>query len=91
MTIEWTSSALENLKAIHFETAALSVSAATAVLSRMLDKIEGLAVSPRSGREGRITGTRELPIAETPLVVPYRISGDVIQILAVLQGAAVSD
>jgi plasmid stabilization system protein ParE len=91
MTIEWTSTALENLKAIHSETAALSVSAATAILTAVLGEIDGLAVSPRKGREGRVMGTRELPMAEMPLVVAYRISGEVIQILAVLQGAAVND
>jgi toxin ParE1/3/4 len=91
MTIEWTSTALDNLRSIHSETAALSVSAATAVLKKMLDETDGLAFSPRSGREGRVEGTRELPIAGTPLVLAYRISGEVIQILAVLQGAAVNN
>ena len=36
-----------------------------------------------NSRIGRVEGTRELVIPKTPFIVPYRIHGDVIDILAV--------
>lgn len=41
---------------------------------------------PASGRPGRLTETRELVVPRTPFVIPYRVSGDVIEILGVLHG-----
>jgi toxin ParE1/3/4 len=87
MKIEWASSALENLKVIHSEVEMINAGAAVTVLNQVLDEVDGLASSPFSGREGRIQGTRELPLVSTPIVVPYRVLGDAVQILAVLQGA----
>ena len=39
------------------------------------------------GRPGRVPGTRELVIAQTPYVVPYLVQGAAIQILRVYHGA----
>ena len=39
------------------------------------------------GRIGRVYGTRELVVTGTPFILPYRISGQHIQILAVFHGA----
>ncbi len=39
------------------------------------------------GRLGRVSGTRELVIPETPFILPYRIQDNRIEILAVLHGA----
>jgi toxin ParE1/3/4 len=39
------------------------------------------------GRLGRVPGTRELVIPETPFILPYRIQRDSIEILAVIHGA----
>jgi plasmid stabilization system protein ParE len=89
MTIEWTSSALENLRDIHSDTAAFSSPAAEAILGKVLDEIDRLSSVPLIGREGRVEDTREFPLLDMPLVVSYRISDKAIQILAILQGAAV--
>ena len=51
------------------------------------DAAEALATHPHLGRAGRIAGTRELVVAQTPFVVPYRVVGDDVQILAVFHGA----
>jgi len=39
------------------------------------------------GRPGRTVGTRELIIARTPYVVPYRVRGSVVHVLRVYHGA----
>jgi toxin ParE1/3/4 len=39
---------------------------------------------PRSGRPGRVVGTRELVITRAPYIVAYRIIGDTVGILRVL-------
>jgi toxin ParE1/3/4 len=42
---------------------------------------------PEIGREGRVPGTRELVIANTPYIAAYEIVGGEITILRVLHGA----
>ena len=67
MTIEWTPSALENLRDIHSDTAAISSPAAEAILGKVLDEIDRLSSTPLIGREGRVEDTRELPLLDMPL------------------------
>ena len=49
--------------------------------------MELLADQPGLGRAGRVSGTRELVVARTPYVVPYRVKGEVIEALRVYHGA----
>jgi toxin ParE1/3/4 len=42
---------------------------------------------PALGRPGRIIGTRELVVPDTPYIIPYRIKEDEIQILRVFHGS----
>ena len=60
--------------------------AAKLVVDRIRAAVSGLALHPELGRPGRIRGTRELVVPRTPFVVPYRIAGDRIDILAVIHG-----
>ena len=46
-----------------------------------------LAASPAVGRPGRVPGKRELVIPRTPYIVPYRIKGEVVQIITILHSA----
>ncbi len=39
------------------------------------------------GRLGRIPGTRELVVAETAFIVPYRVRDATVEILAVFHGS----
>ncbi len=48
---------------------------------------DGLAQHPHIGREGRVTGTRELVIARTPFLAVYRIASGQIQILNLLHAS----
>lgn len=60
--------------------------AAEGTARHIRDAIEGLRQFPERGRPGRVHGTRELVVPRTPFVVPYRIAGQEIQVLAVLHG-----
>ena len=46
-----------------------------------------LAIYPEVGRPGRVRGTRELVVTETPCIAAYRFAGDVLAILRLLHGA----
>jgi addiction module RelE/StbE family toxin len=61
--------------------------AAARMVARIRDAVSHLARFPASGRPGRVVGTRELVIAGTPYIVPYRVKGDAVQIITILHGA----
>jgi plasmid stabilization system protein ParE len=61
--------------------------AAIAVVERIEVALASLAAYPTLGRKGRVPGTRELVVTETPFIVPYRVTSSRIEILAVIHGA----
>ncbi len=61
--------------------------AARRVVSRLWNAVKSLAQQPKMGRPGRVYGTRELVVRDTPFVVPYRVVDSEIQVLRVLHGA----
>ena len=61
--------------------------AARELVKRVLDSVEALAEHPAIGRPGRVSGTRELVIADTPYIVPYRVKGRTVEILRVFHGS----
>jgi toxin ParE1/3/4 len=56
---------------------------------RFIERIEQvvkiLERFPFAGRPGRVSNTRELPVPNTPFVVPYKV-GEHVEILAVIHG-----
>jgi toxin ParE1/3/4 len=83
----WTRLALADLEAIGDYVARDNPGAARRLVARIAAAVEALGDHPHLGRLGRITGPRELVVVETPYVVPYRVRGDEIEILAVFHGA----
>ena len=83
----WTTPALDDLAAIGDLIARNDLAAAAKTIATILDSAEKLALRPQIGRIGRIPDTRELIVAHTPFVVPYRVRGDEVRILAVFDGA----
>jgi addiction module RelE/StbE family toxin len=61
--------------------------AADRVLSRIEEAVAHLAEYPAMGRAGRVPGTRELVIPDTPYVVPYRVREKTVEILRVFHAA----
>ena len=86
MTVVWSRRAIDNLIALRAYVAEDSPRSANSVASRILDAVELLTTQPHIGRPGRITGTRELVVAGTPYVVPYRVRGARLELLAVFHG-----
>jgi toxin ParE1/3/4 len=54
---------------------------------RIAAAMKRLAIFPNSGRQGRLTGTRELVVPRTPFIVAYQVRDDTIIILRILHGA----
>ena len=67
--------------------AADNPTAASRMVERIRVAVKRLAASPALGRPGRVADTRELVIPHTPYIVPYRVKGDVVQIITILHGA----
>jgi toxin ParE1/3/4 len=61
--------------------------AATRVVTAIISAVERLKPYPALGRPGRITGARELIVPDTPYIVPYRVRGDVVEVLRVFHAA----
>jgi toxin ParE1/3/4 len=88
MRLFWTKPALSDLSALQADMAKDGERAANAMVTRIVDRAERqLSRLPESGGPGRIAKARELAIAGTPYVLPYRIVGDTIHILRVLHSA----
>lgn len=86
MKIVWTVPALRDLTAARAYIARENPVAATQQVSLILKAVAQLPMFPESARPGRRAGTRELVIPNTPFLVPYRIRGEVIEVLRVLHG-----
>jgi toxin ParE1/3/4 len=87
MRVVWTAPALRELEAIGDYIARDNSRASARIVTRIFDRVDMLADHPETGRPGRIAGTRELVVTDTPFIVPYRIRGDQVEILSVFHGA----
>lgn len=87
MKIRWTPKASTQLEAIYDYMADNSLRAAELLVERIHSAIEILEDYPEAGRRGRIEGTRELIVTNSPYIVFYRIRHETIHILAIIHGA----
>ena len=88
MKIKWVLLALNDLDEAGEFIAQDNPEAASRVLKRIWDAVQMLTDHPHAGRAGRVPGTRELVIAGTPFIIPYRVAENTIQILRVLHYTA---
>ena len=87
MKVLWTEEALAEIEAIVDHIAADNPAAARAIADRIFDAVmDQLPESPRSGRPGRVEGTRELVVHHAYIVV-YRVTPSAIEILTVRHAA----
>ena len=86
--IEWTEQAPLQLDHAHdYISLANSEEVAARITMQIIASIQQLAAFPMSGRSGRVPGTRELVISNTPFIAAYAVDHDRIVILAVYHGA----
>jgi toxin ParE1/3/4 len=83
MRVRWLRKALRNLDDEATYIATDDAAAARLVVKRVLDAVSSLAEQPGLGRPGRVPGTRELIVAKTRYIVPYRVRGEAVEILRV--------
>jgi toxin ParE1/3/4 len=85
--VRWLRRALENLDEEFAYVARDDPEAAARLVERIASSVERLKNHPASGRPGRLPYTRELVIAGTPYIIPYRMRGQTVEILRVFHGA----
>jgi addiction module RelE/StbE family toxin len=83
VTIVWSPRAIEHLAQLRSYVARDNPQAANRIAGTLLDAVERLAELPNLGRPGRVAGTRELVVPGTPYVIPYRLRGDRLEVIAV--------
>ena len=88
MKVRWTEFAAVNWEQVFNYIAQENFDAAVRVAERVIDLTELLTVHPFAGRPGRISGTREMVIAESPFVLVYGVESpeEIIWIYAVYHG-----
>ena len=87
MQIVWTHRAIRHLTNLRSYIEQDKPEAAHRIAERIMTAAESLTMHPQKGRPGRRPGTRELVIPNTPYILPYRVKGERVVILAVLHGA----
>ena len=87
MKLVWTEPARQDLREIFTYIAEENPNAARRLLAEIKERAVLLQNNPELGRTGRVDGTRELVVAGTQYILPYRLKEQQIQILAVFHGA----
>jgi len=85
--VRWLDQAVEDLKALRTYIARDNPSAAADIAQRIRDAVKILGDYPAAGRAGRVPNTRELVVAGTAYILPYRVRAESVEILRVLHGA----
>lgn len=86
MKAVWSRRAIQHLVSLRNFIDKESEQNAALVAKRILDSVELLQTQVDMGRPGRIPGTRELVILNTPYLIPYRVRRDRLELIAVLHG-----
>ena len=86
MTVAWSRRAVAHLAAVRQHIAQDNPSAAHDVAEQIRQAVELLQIHPHMGRAGRVLGTRELVVSGTPFLVPYRVRGERLELIAVFHG-----
>jgi toxin ParE1/3/4 len=86
--IKWTEQATQQLDQTHdYITLSNNKAVAARITMQIVTAVQQLAAFPMSGKAGRVLGTRELVISNTPFIAAYAIDRADIIILAIYHGA----
>ena len=83
MQIKWLRQALPDLDEAESYIAQDNPNAAAGVLLEIVRAVSMLERQPGLGRPGRVSGTKELIVPDTPYIVPYRVKDGIVQVLRV--------
>ena len=86
MTVVWSPRAIGHLAALRDYIARENPGAAARTATTLLAAVDRLGELPNLGRPGRVSGTRELVVPGTRYVIPYRVRGERLEIIAVFHG-----
>jgi len=86
MKIAWSRRAIRQLVSLREYIAKDSEQNAALVAARILKAVDLLEGHPDMGRPGRVVGTRELVVPDTPYIIPYRVRRDRLELIAVFHG-----
>jgi toxin ParE1/3/4 len=88
MKVLWARFAREDMQAIRAFISRHDPIAAQKVAQKILFNVNKLLPeNPKLGRPGRVPGTRELVIPQSPFIIPYRVHTGVIEVLRVYHAA----
>lgn len=87
MEVRWSARALADLEAIQDCLLDRSPAAALRMVTVLRRAAGNLSTMAQRGRPGRWPGTRELVVPDTPYLIPYRVRGEVVEILCIFHGA----
>ena len=86
MNAVWSRRAIRHLVSLRKVIAKDSEQNAALVAGRILNSVDLLQTQPGMGRPGRVSGTRELVVPDTPYIIPYRVRRDRLELIAVFDG-----
>lgn len=86
MIVVWSARAIGHLAGLRAYLARADPDAAARAAATLLSAVDRLKALPNLGRPGRVAGTRELVVPGTRYVIPYRLRGERLEIIAVFHG-----
>jgi toxin ParE1/3/4 len=86
VTVAWSPRAIGHLADLRAYIAREHPDAATRTATTLLAAVDRLAALPNLGRPGRVAGTRELVVPGTRYIIPYRLRGERLEIIAIFHG-----
>jgi toxin ParE1/3/4 len=86
MIVVWSPRAIDHLAQLREHIGRDDAGAAARVAASILLSVERLLRQPGMGHPGRVAGTRELVVVGTPYLIPYRVRGGRLELLAVFHG-----
>jgi toxin ParE1/3/4 len=86
MPIVWLPFAVQDIIHIRIYIADKDPKSAQNIALRIDKAVNRLSTMPNLGRPGRISGTRELIVSNTPYLAVYRVQNNRVEILRVLHG-----
>jgi len=86
MNVVWSRRAIRHLEALREYIATGSEQNAVLIARRILKAVALVQIQPDMGRPGRVLGTRELVVSDTPYIIPYRVRHERLELIAVFHG-----